>query len=76
MSRREFNGRACPYFARCFRVPGYDPDGICNQGCREEPACMTDEPLDGWPMRKIDARGGWVDVLLQGVVWPMSGRGL
>lgn len=23
--------------------------GICSGGCREEPACQTNEPEDGWP---------------------------
>jgi hypothetical protein len=35
---------SCPY---------YNGTGICSFGCREEPRCRTEEPLNGWPsMRK------------------------
>lgn len=27
--------------------------GICTHGCWEEPACMTDEPLEGWPSGEV-----------------------
>lgn len=44
-----FNGRACPYYARYYDLPGRDPAGECNAGCSTEPACVTDEPSAGWP---------------------------
>lgn len=28
--------------------PFYRGVGICNSGCREEPACVTQEPIEGW----------------------------
>lgn len=28
--------------------PWYRGVGICSNGCRDEPACQTDEPADGW----------------------------
>ncbi len=31
---------SCPY---------YRGVGKCESGCREEPSCITDEPLKGWP---------------------------
>lgn len=31
----------CPFFARMHELPGYDPKGVCNHGCWEEPRCMT-----------------------------------
>lgn len=39
----------CPYFRRYAGVPGADPEGICSHGCREEPSCVTDRPIEGWP---------------------------
>lgn len=30
---------ACPYFRR---------GGKCQSGCHSEPACKTDEPIEGW----------------------------
>lgn len=47
----ETDKMTCPYYRH---VPG----GICLSGCREEPACMTDEPIDGWRAR--DRRGRYV----------------
>jgi hypothetical protein len=35
----------CPYL----RGTG---DGKCNQGCWEEPRCVTDAPVNGWPMTR------------------------
>ena len=45
----------CPYFARYYNIEGHDPNAICYMGCHQEPACVTDEPLEGWtndPRRK------------------------
>lgn len=28
--------------------------GTCSYGCREEPSCQTDEPIDGWPQHEIE----------------------
>ena len=39
----------CPWYRRCNKLPGFDPEGICDSGCREEPSCQTDEPYGGWP---------------------------
>lgn len=30
------------------RCPAYKDDGACDRGCRTEPSCQTDEPLEGW----------------------------
>lgn len=54
VSEEEWNGRSCPYFARYYRKPGFDPHAICIYGCREEPSCVTDEPSGGWPMMTPD----------------------
>ena len=45
----EWNGRACPYFARYMNEPGHDPDAVCAFGCVDEPSCVTDQPRGGWP---------------------------
>lgn len=44
----------CPYYARNYKLPGYDPEGICGYGCREEPGCVTGEPIDGWVNHLIE----------------------
>lgn len=44
---------ACPYLLR--GREGADPNGICGYGCREEPACHTGRPEDGWPMERLEA---------------------
>lgn len=44
----------CPYFARSYRLPGYDPEGICGYGCRDEPACVTCEPIEGWVSHMVE----------------------
>lgn len=41
----------CPYYRR--GLPGEDPLGTCSHGCREEPACHTDIPRDGWPIENL-----------------------
>lgn len=34
----------CPYY-----MSGYSGGpGKCSYGCREEPACITEEPIGGW----------------------------
>jgi hypothetical protein len=41
----------CPWLLRCNKTPGFDPEGICAYGCREEPECQTcvgDVEPDGW----------------------------
>lgn len=43
----------CPYFASANRLPGFDPAAVCGHGCYEEPACVTCEPEDGWPSRRV-----------------------
>lgn len=45
----EFNGRECGYYARYYRLPGFDPTAICGFCCVDEPSCITDEPTEGWP---------------------------
>jgi hypothetical protein len=42
----------CPYYDRYYNLPRADPFAICGYGCREEPACITDEPSDGWPSQR------------------------
>lgn len=49
MSDYEFNGRRCPYFQRFQGLPGHDPNATCTFGCWQEPRCITDEPMRGWP---------------------------
>lgn len=44
----------CPYFARSYKLPGHDPEGICGHGCREEPACITSEPTESWYGHLVD----------------------
>ena len=39
----------CPYFRRYAGMEGHDPEGTCSYGCRDEPSCVTDRPLHGWP---------------------------
>lgn len=43
----------CPYYARYYGLAGSDPQAICSYGCQEEPACVTDEPSEGWPSRRV-----------------------
>ena len=41
----------CPWFLRCTKTPGHDPEGICDRGCYSEPECQTCCPgvePDGW----------------------------
>lgn len=37
---------SCPYYV--YLTQGGER-GTCTFGCREEPACITDEPEGGWP---------------------------
>lgn len=46
----------CPYYAY-FR--GQGPPAICGRGCWEEPRCVTEEPLDGWPSANRAAEREW-----------------
>lgn len=39
--------RNCPY---------YRGEGICEQGCHEEPACVVSQPLGGWTDRGPDPK--------------------
>lgn len=44
----------CPYFAVWHHLPWKDREGAfgpgtCGGGCWEEPACITEQPLEGWP---------------------------
>lgn len=48
-SEREWNGRHCPYYGRYHELAGHDPNAVCEGGCSDEPACVTDEPFGGWP---------------------------
>ena len=32
--------------------------GKCSSGCRTEPACQVDMPLQGWPRQRM-AKGRW-----------------
>lgn len=32
---------SCPYYRD-------EINGVCNQGCHQEPACMVNAPLGGW----------------------------
>lgn len=45
----------CPYFQRYIEAPGADPNGICGFSCTSEPACITDEPVEGWPAERVGA---------------------
>lgn len=40
---REQDDSTCPYYQGT-------GDQVCDRGCREEPRCMVDEPLEGWPL--------------------------
>lgn len=44
----------CAYYRRANKLPGYDPEGTCSFGCVDEPACLTEEPMDGWPSVRCD----------------------
>ncbi|MFD9734373.1 hypothetical protein [Umezawaea sp. NPDC059074] len=33
-------------------VNGKGPRASCSNGCWQEPACITDEPIDGWPSQR------------------------
>lgn len=33
--------------------PYYRGAGKCVSGCRDEPQCITDQPLKGWPMERL-----------------------
>lgn len=46
----------CPYYALFHGLPGHDPHAVCDRGCYSEPACITDEPREGWP--SVRARKG------------------
>lgn len=42
---------SCPYFQTMTK-----PDaerGTCSFGCRDEPRCITCEPMNGWPSQRI-----------------------
>ena len=54
----DFNGRACPYFARYHSLPGHDPEAGCAFGCVDEPSCVTDQPRGGWPPLPSDDTKG------------------
>lgn len=45
----------CPYFARFTNQPGHDPEATCSYGCVDEPACVTCEPSEGWPIQRLRA---------------------
>lgn len=35
--------------------------GTCTYGCHEEPSCITDAPIGGWPSRRnLYGRINWV----------------
>lgn len=36
----------------------YRGKGSCSFGCYTEPACITDEPMTGWPKPWVLKRGG------------------
>ena len=38
MAEEALSRSSCPYRA----------GGTCDQGCYSEPACITDEPVEGW----------------------------
>ena len=38
--------RLLPNLAECDYYQGV---GSCSFGCHEEPSCMTDRPMEGWP---------------------------
>jgi hypothetical protein len=40
----------CPYYRSWLDGIG---DGKCNRGCYDEPSCITDEPTEGWPSRRV-----------------------
>jgi hypothetical protein len=35
---------SCPYYTDAL---------LCRSGCVDEPACITQEPLDGWPSKRV-----------------------
>jgi len=49
----------CPYFQSAFLKQPL-PEGVqpvCQSGCWEEPVCVTNEPLEGWPSTRGLSRG-------------------
>lgn len=52
----------CSYYKRYCGVLGYE-SATCSYGCREEPACVTDQPRFGWPAeRPFDTNDVIVDI--------------
>lgn len=43
----------CPYLAKYYGEPGHNPDAMCIYGCDTEPECMTCQPTDDWPSRRL-----------------------
>lgn len=41
----------CPYFQSVYlaRLLPQGVKPVCQSGCIEEPVCVTNEPLEGWP---------------------------
>jgi hypothetical protein len=56
----------CPYY-RSWQDGG--GDGKCNRGCHDEPSCITDEPTEGWPSRRVATDDATTDD-----VWTLHGE--
>lgn len=63
----DLNLRVCPYYRLYHGDPnpgeGAHGPGTCMGGCHDEPACVTDEPLEGWPPVRVLAPGQWLGTM-------------
>lgn len=51
-------GSSCNYYQSMLRG---DRPALCSHGCYDEPRCITNTPMEGWPSeRKLIGRIKWV----------------
>ena len=43
----------CAYYRRYHRMPDANPEAACSYSCGDEPACITNEPIGGWPGARL-----------------------
>ena len=43
---------SCPYYQNRWLRDRPELPGTCTRGCCQEPACVTDQPLNGWPSER------------------------
>lgn len=48
----------CPYYQNRWLRNRPELPGKCLRGCWDEPSCVTDEPLDGWPSERAALPSG------------------